>query len=434
MRHDPGTDPLLAVRHVTQHYKGGSAGEPVLDDVSVTLVEGEIVALLGRSGCGKSTLLRIISGLVRPSAGEVIYRGESLEGPAEGVAMVFQSFALFPWLNVLENVELGMKASRVPPLESRRRALAAIDMTGLSGFEAAYPKEISGGMRQRVGFARGIVTQPSILLMDEPFSALDVLTAETLRSDLIDLWCDGRLPIKSILMVTHNIEEAVLMSDRILVLSSHPGRIASEIGVTLPRPRNRLDPEFRQAVDDIYALMTQPRVCDKADRQGHVSGSGIGIALPRVSTNSLAGLMEEIAAPPYEGHADLPHLAKSLQLAVDELFPIAESLQLLRFAEVEGGDIRLTASGARFAEAEVDDRKTLFGDHLRAYVPIVALIKRVLDERPSHHAPAARFREELEDHMSKSYADRAMLTAINWGRYGELFSFDEKTGVFKNRQ
>ena len=218
-----GVDSLLAVQHVTQRYKGGQDGEPVLDDVSVTLVEGEIVALLGRSGCGKSTLLRIISGLIHPSAGNVVYQGSKLDGPAEGVAMVFQSFALFPWLNVLENVELGLKALRVPAEESRRRANAAIDMTGLDGFEAAYPKELSGGMRQRVGFARGIVTYPNILLMDEPFSALDVLTAETLRSDLVDLWCEGRLPIKAILMVTHNIEEAVLMSDRILVLSSHPG-------------------------------------------------------------------------------------------------------------------------------------------------------------------------------------------------------------------
>ena len=432
-REETGDESLLVARNITQHYKGGAGGEPVLDDVSLTLNRGEIVALLGRSGCGKSTLLRIVSGLIRPSAGEVRFRGRTLDGPPAGIAMVFQSFALFPWLTVLENVEMGMKAARVPAMEARRRALAAIDMTGLDGFEAAYPKEISGGMRQRVGFARGIVTHPDVLLMDEPFSALDVLTAETLRSDLVDLWSEGRLPIEAILMVTHNIEEAVLMSDRILVLSSHPGRISSEIRVRLPHPRNRLDPEFRQSVDDIYALMTRRTGSGKPGREGHFSGAGIGIALPRVSTNSISGMIEEVAAPPYDGHADLPHLADSLQLAVDELFPIAESLQLLRLAEIEGADIRLTASGARFAEAGVDERKAMFGELVSTYVPIVGLIRRVLDERPSHHASATRFREQLEDHMSSAFADRALLTAINWGRYGELFSFDEKEQVFRAR-
>ncbi len=430
MLEDVNVEPLLEVRHVSQRYKGGSDDKPVLDDVSATLASGEIVALLGRSGCGKSTLLRIVSGLIRPSAGEVIYRGKKVDGPAEGIAMVFQSFALFPWLSVLENVELGLKALRVPSKEARPRALAAIDMVGLDGFESAYPKELSGGMRQRVGFARGLVTHPNILLMDEPFSALDVLTAETLRSDLIDLWSEGRLPIKTILLVTHNIEEAVLMADRILVLSSHPGRIASEIKVLLQHPRNRLDPEFRQLVDDIYALMTERSTSKQPGKEGHFPGTGIGMALPRVSTNSLAGLIEEIAAPPYNGHADLPHLADSLQLEIDQLFPIAETLQLLRFAELEEGDIELTTSGLRFAHAGVDMRKMLFGDHLLSYVPITARIKRVLEERPSHHAPAARFREELEDHMSAEYAERTLRAAINWGRYGELYAYNEGAQAF----
>ena len=422
--------PLLEVRHISQRYKGGSDDDApaVLDDVSTTLARGEIVGLLGRSGCGKSTLLRIVSGLIRPSAGEVIYQGNRLDGPADGIAMVFQSFALFPWLSVLENVEIGLKALKVPPAEARKRALAGIDLIGLDGYESAYPKELSGGMRQRVGFARAVVTHPNILLMDEPFSALDVLTAETLRSDLIDLWSEGRLPIKTILMVTHNIEEAVLMCDRILVRSSHPGRIASEIRVTLPHPRNRLDPVFRQLVDDIYALMTR-RPTSK-QKEGLFPGTGIGMVLPRVSTNSLAGLMEEVAAPPYNGRADLPHLADSLQLEIDELFPIAETLQLLRLAELEEGDIKLTSAGKRFADADVDVRKKLFGDHLLAYVPLAARIKRVLDERPSHYAPASRFREELEDYMSEDYAERTLRAAINWGRYGELFAYDEDAQAF----
>src|SRR5580704_7092689 len=256
---DPSAATLLDISHVSQTFAKGSgeAGPPVLKDVSLTLRTGEIVALLGRSGCGKSSLLRIISGLTRPTGGSVKLDGQPVDGPVEGVAMVFQSFALYPWLSVLDNVELGLRAQGEKLEETRKRALAAIDLIGLDGFESAYPKELSGGMRQRVGFARALVVHPKILLMDEPFSALDVLTAETLRTDLLDLWSEGKLPIKSILMVTHNIEEAVLMCDRILVLASHPGRIASEIKVPLVHPRNRLDPEFRQLVDLIYALMTQ---------------------------------------------------------------------------------------------------------------------------------------------------------------------------------
>ena len=422
---------LLDVRDVSQRYKTGSGetGATVLDGVSLTLAEGEIVGLLGRSGCGKSSLLRIIAGLNQPTAGEVAFRGQSVSGPHGNVAMVFQSFALFPWLTVLANVELGLRAKKVGKDEARRRALKAIDLIGLDGFESAFPKELSGGMRQRVGFARALVVNPNILLMDEPFSALDVLTAETLRTDLLDLWVEGRMPIKAILMVTHNIEEAVLMCNRILVLSSNPGRIAAEITVGLPHPRNRLDPEFRQLVDRIYALMTR-RTAQNPKNDGAFPGLGIGMALPRVSTNTLAGMIEEVAADPYKGRAELPTIADSLQMEVDDLFHVGETLQLLRFAEMEEGAIKLTPAGLRFAEAEVDVRKKLFGDHLLAYVPLAARIKMVLDDRPSHNARAIRFREELEDHMSDEYADTTLKSVVNWGRYGELFAFDETSDTF----
>jgi NitT/TauT family transport system ATP-binding protein len=421
--------PLLALDNISQNYgRGADKGATVLDRVSLTLKEGEIVGLLGRSGCGKSTLLRIVSGLNKPSGGEARYRGEKITGAVDGVAMVFQSFALFPWLTVLANVELGLRAKGASPEEARKRALQAIDIIGLDGFESAYPKEISGGMRQRVGFARALVVAPSILLMDEPFSALDVLTAETLRTDLLDLWVEGRMPIKSILMVTHNIEEAVLMCDRIVVLSSNPGRIAAEIEVKLQHPRNRLDPEFRQLVDRIYALMT--RRTETAVSPGSFPGLGVGMALPTVSTNTLAGMIEEVAAPPYNGKADLPALADSLQLEIDDLFPVAETLQLLRFAEMAEGDIKLTPAGKRFAEMDVDQRKRLFGDHLLSYVPLAQRIRRVLDERPSHHAPATRFREELEDYMSEEYAATTLKSVTTWGRYGEIFAYDETTQSF----
>ena len=423
---------LLGVSDVRKSYaKGDRHDLIVLDDVSLTIREGEIVGLLGRSGSGKSTLLRIIGGLVPPTAGDVQWCGKRVSGPCEGVAMVFQTFALFPWLTVLENVEMGLEALGVPDELRRRRALEAIDLIGLDGFESAYPKELSGGMRQRVGFARALVVHPRLLLMDEPFSALDVLTAETLRTDLIDLWIEGRLPIKSMLMVTHNIEEAVLMCDRILLFSSNPGRVVQEIKVPLQHPRNRLDPQFRKLVDEIYALMTKRGTAEEGRRaeQGF-PGIGIGMALPRVSTNTLMGLTEALVGPPYNGKADLPDLAATLQMEVDDLFPLVEMLQLLRFVDLADGDIRLTPQGKLLADSDIDGRKRLFADHLLSYLPIVALIKRVLDERPSHRAPYSRFSDQLEDFMSEEAAEQTLRSAITWGRYAELFAYDEETRQF----
>src|SRR5579864_1870116 len=283
----PG-DEILHVEDVSRGFSKTQGELLVLDDVNLTLCEGEIVGMLGRSGSGKSTLLRIIAGLIEPTGGEVTYMGKPLNGPAEGVAMVFQTFALFPWLTVLQNVEAGLEALGVGARERRERALAAIDLIGLDGFENAYPRELSGGMRQRVGFARALVVDPMLMLMDEPFSALDVLTAETLRTDLLDLWTQQRMPIKSVLIVTHNIEEAVFMCDRILVLSSNPGRVIAEIKVDLPQPRNRLAPDFRALVEDIYKRMTV-RTGASPIGEGLFPGMGIGMVLPEVSTNTLAG-------------------------------------------------------------------------------------------------------------------------------------------------
>jgi len=421
-------DDLLRVRGVRQAYhKDSTADLVVLDNVDVSLRSGEIVGLLGRSGSGKSTLLRIIAGLLAPTSGEVMWRGQTLRGPADGVAMVFQSFALFPWLTVQENVELGLEALGMARAARESRAEAAIDLIGLGGYESAYPKELSGGMRQRVGLARALVVHPDLLLMDEPFSALDVLTAETLRTDLIDLWSEGKLPVKSVLMVTHNIEEAVLMCDRILVFSSNPGRVASELRVPFLHPRNRHDPAFRQMVDDIYALMTRraPTL-----RTAAAPAPTLAMQLHPVSTNLLAGLVETMAAPPYNGRADLPALAGSLQLELDDLLPMGEALQLLGLGMLEEGDLRLLDRGKVFVEADTDARKQIFGEALRANVPLVAQIRRVLDERPNHRAAAVRFRDELEDFMSPDYADETLTTAIAWGRYAELYSYDEEADQF----
>jgi NitT/TauT family transport system ATP-binding protein len=426
------TAPLLDVRAVRQSFAKADGGElPVLDGIDLRLDEGEIVGLLGRSGSGKSTLLRVIAGLAAPSAGEVRYLGERVSGPAPGIAMVFQSFALFPWLTVLKNVEIGLEALRTPKDEVRRRALAAIDLIGLDGFESAYPRELSGGMRQRVGFARALVVDPKILLMDEPFSALDVLTAETLRTDFLDLWGEGQLPIKGVILVTHNIEEAVQMCDRVLVFSTNPGRIVSSLKVDLPQPRDRLDPSFRELVERIYVVLTARPPGQRAPtRTERFPGVGIAMILPRVSSNLLSGLLEAVAAPPYEGTADLPEIAAALRMEIDELFPVAETLQMLRFAVVEGGDIRLTDVGRRFAAAETDERKRIFARHLLSYVPLATQIRRVLDERTSHRAPKSRFSDELEDFMTPEAAERTLRAVISWGRYAEAFAYDDQTATF----
>jgi len=420
---------LLNVEHVRRTFpRGGGEELLVLDDVNLALKQGEIVGLLGRSGSGKSTLLRLIAGLARPQGGKLTYMGAPIEGPAQGVAMVFQSFALFPWLTVLENVQLGLEVLNLPPREMRERALAAIDLIGLDGYESAYPRELSGGMRQRVGFARAVVVHPNILLMDEPFSALDVLTAENLRTDLVELWGNGKLPIKGIILVTHNIEEAVLMCDRVLLFSSNPGRVSSEIKIDLPQPRERTSLQFEHYVDQIYVEMTARRV--ERLQQQQARNAGIEMPLVHVSPSQMSGLIEALAAPPYDGKADLPDIAYEQELEVDELFPVAEAMQLLRLADVEGGDIRLTHMGKRFAEADLNERKEIFSRALMNYVPLAIHIRRILDERASHSAPRTRFLDELEDHMTEDAAEDTLRTVVSWGRFSELFSYDDDAALF----
>ena len=419
---------LLDIHGLCQSFPKADGGElVVLDGVELALTLGQIVGLLGRTGSGKSTLLRLIAGLTHPSDGTISYLGKPVTEPAPGIAMVFQSFALFPWLTVLENVQLGLEALGLPEAEIRKRALAAIDLIGLDGYESAYPRELSGGMRQRVGFARALVVHPNILLMDEPFSALDVLTAETLRTDFLELWGEGKLPIKGVILVTHNIEEAVLMCDRILLFSTNPGRIIREIKVDLKQPRNRLDPQFRDLVEKIYVAMTARSPAQL--RLGPVATS-IDTILPRVSANLLSGLLEALAAEPYRGKADLPVIADELHMEADDLFPVSDALQMLHLVEIEGGDIKLTDTGRQFVEAGTDDRKKIFQRQLLANVPLAAHIRRILQERANHVAPKSRFYDELEDHMSSEDAEETLRSVTAWARYAEAFAYDDDAQAF----
>jgi NitT/TauT family transport system ATP-binding protein len=419
---------ILQLADVRKSFKTPKGTDHVvLDGVSFEMREGEILALLGRSGSGKSTLLRIISGLVQADSGIATYRGRSVTGTVSGISMVFQSFALFPWLTVLQNVELGLEARGVPRDERRRRALAAIDTIGLDGFESAYPRELSGGMRQRVGFARALVVEPDILLMDEPFSALDVLTAETLRTDLLDLWQDHRVPTKGIVLVSHNIEEAVLLADRILVLSSNPGRIIVDMQVDLRRPRDRESSAFRLLVDHVYGLMTRHGPTTKPAAPGD-EAAALAYPLPIAPVGQLSGLLEALCSEPFNGRADLPLLEDHLSLSLDDLFELLEGLEVLGLAHVTHGDIEVTPLGARFAEADILDRKQLFAAQLSARVPLAAHIRRTLDAKASGRAPSADFLATLAAVLGEQEARQVLDTAIEWGRYAELYAYDEDSG------
>ncbi|MFI9503793.1 nitrate/sulfonate/bicarbonate ABC transporter ATP-binding protein [Nocardia sp. NPDC052566] len=410
------TSPIITVDRVTKNFTN-PAGEqlPVLADVSLELREGEIVALLGKSGSGKSTLLRVIAGLVEPSAGTVHYRGAVVAEPNPGTAMVFQSFALLPWLTVRQNVELGLRADGVAAAARAERALRAIDMIGLDGFENAYPKELSGGMRQRVGFARALVVQPEVLLMDEPFSALDVLTADNLRGELIRLWDLPGFPTKSVLMVTHNIEEAVQLADRILVLDANPGRIKGEILVDIERPRDPRGRQVQQLVDKAYRLLTD------APSTPTVTGPTTE-PLPRASVDGIAGMLELLAV--HGGSADLAHLATELRFEVDDLLPLVDAAAMLNLASVHGGDIALTPEGHAFVDADIDKAKEIFARAACSSAPLVAAIDRALAGSPKQQLRDGFFLDVLRRGFTEDEARRQLRTAIDWGRYGELFDYD----------
>ncbi len=421
------SETILSVEHLRKTYKKTASQDLlVLDDVNFKLKKGEIVALLGKSGSGKSTLLRIIAGLIAPTSGRVVYRNQPVSQPVPGIAMVFQSFALLPWLTVLENVELGLEAQGISRKKRRARAIEAIDTIGLDGFESAFPKELSGGMRQRVGFARALVVHPDVLLMDEPFSALDVLTAENLKSDLLALWQEKKTNTNGILLVTHNIEEAAMLADRIVILGSDPGYIRADLPVTLAQPRDSESPEFRQLVDRIYTVMISTSG-DKTRFAAHRERQiGLGYRLPDVDPSELSGLIETMTS--FNESIDLPELADELMMNVDDLFPILETLEILGFANIAEGDIQLSDLGKEFSQADLQTRKLLFAQRLLEKVPLARYIRRVLDEKSSHRISEERFLTKLEDYLSEDEAERVLRTMIDWGRYAEIFAYDFKTG------
>lgn len=418
---------LIELRSVRKQFTGPER-QPiiVLDGVHFTLRENEIVALLGKSGSGKSTLLRMIAGLTPPTAGEILYKGQPVRGSVPGISMVFQSFALFPWLDVFENVRLGPEAQALDAAEQRRRTLEAIDLIGLDGFESAYPKELSGGMRQRVGFARALVVEPDVLLMDEPFSALDVPTSETLRDDLLDLWRERKIPTRSILMVSHSIEEALLLADRLLILDGDPASIKAELPIRLPHPRDRNSDAFRALVDRIYAIMTRP----SAPVIGPLAALGIGHRLPSANVQQMLGVLDEVSEQSTSGSLELASLADELEMEVDEIFPLVEALDLLGFATTDGGVLHLTASGGAFLDADILERKVIFGRSLLERVPLARHITAAIEAEEDHRVPEERFLTELNEFFTDEEAERVLEVVVAWGRYAEIFAYDYDSGEF----
>lgn len=423
------TDELIVCRDLSKRFPlpGGKGEFTALGSISLTVRRGEVLALLGRSGSGKSTLLRIMAGLIPPSSGTVISDGKVIRDANDDVAMVFQSFALLPWLTVLDNVELGLRARGVPRASRARRALKAIDMVGLDGFEGAYPKELSGGMKQRVGCARALVMEPKVLFMDEPFSALDVLTAENLRGEIDDLWNAGDFPSQSILLVTHNIEEAVILADRVIVLGSNPGHIRGEMQIDLPRPHDRSDRHFKDIVEHLYAVMTNPNLEVPVVTAGVKQPSPFSHPLPHVRIGGMSGLLE-LLAEQSSGAEDISHLADRLAVTVDDLLAIIEAATLLDFARVSNGHIALTQLGHEFVEATILRSKDIFREQLLGHVPIFGSIVKTLQERRGRTMRADFFLDIWDEYFPREEAQRQLATAVEWGRYAELFEYDAIEG------
>jgi NitT/TauT family transport system ATP-binding protein len=436
------TEELVSCANVYKRFPlpGGKGEFTALSDVSLSVRSGEVLALLGRSGSGKSTLLRIMAGLIPPSSGVVISGGKPVEGPNEDVSMVFQTFALLPWLTVLENVELGLEARGIKRTNRIRRALDAVDRVGLDGFEGAYPKELSGGMKQRVGCARAFAIEPRVLFMDEPFSALDVLTAENLRGEIDELWNAGNFPSKSILIVTHNIEEAVILADRVIVLGSNPGHVRGEVAIDLPRPHDKSNPRFAEIVFQLYTVMTNPNatiaapdavtsVATHVAQGSHASQkSPFAQPLPHVRIGGISGLLELLAEHSADKE-DVAHLSDRLSITADDLFALLEAAVLLGFAEITNGDVTLTPVGRSFAASTIQSGKKIFGEQLLACIPLFDSIMRTLDGKKNGTMRTDFFLDLWDEYFPEAEVQRQFATAVDWGRFAELFEYDSVQGV-----
>ncbi|HZZ83058.1 MAG TPA: nitrate/sulfonate/bicarbonate ABC transporter ATP-binding protein [Anaeromyxobacteraceae bacterium] len=422
--HPPDQTPLCGLVHVTQEFPQPQ-GRPlkVLDDVSLSVGSGEVVALLGPSGCGKSTILRILAGLTRPTRGEVLDHGRPLQGLNPGIGFVFQSFALYPWMTVSENVEAVLEAAGLPRAELRARAEKAIRTVGLAGFEEAYPRELSGGMKQRVGMARAFSLEPELLFMDEPFSQVDALTAESLRAEVLDIFAArGRHPT-AILLVSHDIKEVVYMADRIVVLGANPGRVRQIVDNRLPRPRDYRSPELLRLVDQLHDVITGAEMPDVP------AAAAAGPAfehIPSVHPGEVVGLLEYLDAR--GGREEVFRIANDTGREYGRTIAVANAAELLDFVDTPKRMVALAAEGRRFVTASPEARKAIWRERILQ----LALFKQVheaLDRKPSHRLDREFVLELLALNMPSENYDALFDVFVDWARFGDLLSYEEESGT-----
>ncbi len=419
---------ILELKNINKSFfREDGSSINILNDINIEFVEGEIVGIIGRSGCGKSTLLRLITGLIPVTSGDIDFYEQPINNENSKISMVFQAFGLFPWLTIYENIALGLKNQEIDEQIVRAKVTTALDLVGLRGFEAAYPKEISGGMRQRVGFARAMVVDPEILILDEPFSALDYLTASILKSDLLDLWYERSISsIKSIILVTHSIEEALTLCDRVIVLSSNPGKVIANINVNMAHPRDPDSKEFHEMLEKFYSIITKKNMTlDEDDHKDKFH-----LSYPQSpSINKMIGFIELLKKDPYNGIAEIQAMGEELLLNYDMISPIIESLLLLKFIDVDGSKISLTSAGNIILDADDNAKKNIIKEHLVKYVHFIYNIYHILKSSPNKILHRDDLLCMLQDRFGDDEAQKIINYTINWARYVELFTYDADSAI-----
>ncbi|MDX1924767.1 MAG: ATP-binding cassette domain-containing protein [Rickettsiaceae bacterium] len=422
------TQIMLKLKNGTQVFEGADKQKiNILQDINLELKSGEIVGLIGKSGSGKTSLLRILAELDNLNEG-VLEKNLTNSDKNFGTSMIFQNITLFPWLNVLENVEIGLKSLNLTEQERKDRALHAINITGLNGFESAYPREISGGMKQRLVIARSLGAMPEILLMDEPFTTLDILSANTLKADFLELWHSKATPLKSVLIVTHSIEEAIIMSDRILILKGSPATITHDVKVNLPYPRNNTSKVFYELVDEIYGLMTENETTTNAIK----SKNNYSKIINYISITKIAGFIKELIKHEEGDMNDMNELASKLKMDITHLLEISELLATLKFAVINDFSIILSASGVKFAIGDIYKRKKIFAEAALENLDIVKYIRTQVESADNNQLSVGDLESMLKDNGCDNQTTLSSIikNAALIGREANLYMYKDKEKVF----
>jgi NitT/TauT family transport system ATP-binding protein len=424
--------PICEAQRVTVAFGGPDSTRNVLEDVSLAVNRGEVIAILGPSGCGKSTLLRALVGLLKPTSGAVLAHGQPLRGIHPGISIVFQNFALYPWLTVGQNIEVALNGLGLDPSAARKRILRCIDLVGLEGYEKSYPKELSGGMKQRVGIARALARGPELLCMDEPFSALDVFTAETLRSEVYRLWTGGSTAdvgaVKSVLMITHIIEEAVFLADRIVIMGTRPGHVRQIIANTIPHPRDYQSPQFLSMVQHIHDIIVKEHLPEEPAAEAAAAAEAGGIPMPEplplVNFSAVIGLMEILND--HRGRMDIFAIDQLTDYDFGQTLSVIKAGEMLDFLDTPKNDVLLTELGRRFLQQDVNGRKALLNEQLRK-LGTFRFVLQILSEAKDHQLPHEVVIEELVMRLPTQDPDAMFQTIVGWGRYAELLTYSADT-------